>query len=120
MIVELFIPQLNQMIEFDFMKMKFDTDNHFIDGNQVISFQLRPNYSKNDTLMLGIHFTTDEIAIDERFPDYRFTTIEYLAKIELYDFNIEFVLQNNTLINNIIRAAKTMLPREYRLIKKTA
>lgn len=115
----LFIPQLNQEVIFDFMNMVLDDFDNRIKNEPVISFILKPEDSNLNHIHLGIHFSTDEFAIDEHYPNHRFTTIEDLRKIELYDFNLEFLMQNDVLICRLIKLAKTMIPRRYKLIQKT-
>ena len=109
---EIYIPQLAE-IEFDFMQMKPDSFRN-VDGEMKLAFELKctdPNYKTYD-LTLGINFNYNENAIDERFPNYRYTELESVYSIELYDYNIEYQFNDFT-IAKILQIAKTVMPRKY-------
>lgn len=118
MIQKLFIPQLNQEIEFDFMMMQFDNDIAFIDGELRATFLLSPNTQTIHNLVLGIHFNIKDYE-DLRFENYVYTGIESLYKIELYDFNLEFKLKYEDRAK-LLQIAQLLFPREYKLITEIA
>lgn len=108
----IYIPQLAE-IEFDFMQMKPDCFRN-VDGEMKLAFELKctdPNY-KAHGLTLGIKFNFNENAIDERFPNYRYTELESVHSIELYDYNIECQFNNFTTAK-ILQIAKAVMPRKY-------
>ena len=109
---KIYIPRLAE-IEFDFMQMKPDSFRN-VDGEMKLAFELKctdPNYKTYD-LTLGINFNYNENAIDERFPNYRYTELESVYSIELYDYNIEYQFNDFT-IAKILQIAKTVMPRKY-------
>jgi len=109
---KIYIPQLAE-IEFDFMQMKPDCFRT-VDGEMKLVFDLKcndPKY-KGPNLTLGLNFTFNENAIDERFPNYRYTELESLYSIELYDFNIEYQFNDFTTAK-ILQIAKAVMPRKY-------
>lgn len=109
---KIYIPQLAE-IEFDFMQMKPDCFRN-VDGEMKLAFELKctnPKYTGHN-LTLGINFNFNENAIDEHFPNYRYTELESLYSIELYDFNIEY--QFSDFVNSkILQIAKAVMPRQY-------
>lgn len=109
---KIYVPRLAE-IEFDFMQMKPDCFR-MVDREMKLVFELKcndPKY-KGHNLTLGINFTFNENAIDERFPNYRYTELESLYSIELYDFNIEY--QFSDFVNSkILQIAKAVMPRQY-------
>lgn len=106
------IPHLNQQFEFDFMKMQFDNDLAFIDGDLRATFLLTPTTPTCYNLVLGIHFNVNDF-IDERFDDYIYTGLESLYKIELYDFDLEIKLNYNDRAQ-LLLIAQSIFPREYK------
>lgn len=110
--IRLFIPQLNQEIEFDFMMMQYDEDLAYIDGELRATFLLRSNSETNPNLLLGVHFNIDDFT-DERFEDYVYTGLKSLHKIELYDFDLNIILNDNQR-DTILQIATTMFSRDYK------
>lgn len=109
---QIYIPQLAE-IEFDFMQMRPDCFRN-VDGEMKLAFELKctdPNY-KGHNLTLGLNFNYNENAIDERFPNYRYTELESLHNIELYDYNIEYQFNDFTTAK-ILQIAKAVMPRKY-------
>ncbi|MGV0964936.1 hypothetical protein [Empedobacter falsenii] len=109
---KIYIPRLAE-IEFDFMQMKPDCFRA-VDGEMKLAFELKcsnPKY-KGYNLTLGINFNFNENAIDERFPNYRYTELESIHSIQLYDYNIEY--QFSDFVNSkILQIAKAVMPRQY-------
>ena len=109
---KIYIPRFDE-VEFDFMQMKPELFRN-VDGEMRLVFQLHcsdPKF-KGHNLVLGINFNYNENAIDERFPNYRYTELESLYSIELYDFNIEY--QFSDFVNSkILQIAKAVMPRQY-------
>ena len=118
MVINLFIPQLNQSFKFDFMTMQFDNDLAFIDGDLRATFLLTPTTPTAYNLVLGIHFNMDDYE-DKRFENYVYTGIKSLHKIELYDFDLLIKLNYENRAK-LLLIAQSLFPREYRLIEKTA
>lgn len=114
----LFIHQLNQEIEFDFMNMQFDNDIAYLDGELRATFLLTPLIPTAYSLVLGIHFNINDYE-DERFKNYTYTGIESLYKIELYDFDLEIKLNYENRAK-LLQIAQSLFPREYRLITEIA
>ena len=109
---KIYIPQLAE-IEFDFMQMKPDCFRN-VDGEMKLAFELKcndPNY-KAHGLTLGINFNFNENAINERFPNYRYTELESVHSIELFDYNIEYQFNDFTTAK-ILQIAKAVMPRKY-------
>lgn len=109
---KIYIPQLAE-IEFDFMQMKPESFR-MIDGQLKVFFELKAfsNNLINRNLSLGIYFNYNENAIEEHFPNYRYTALESLHKIELLEYNAEYVFSEKVQAK-ILQIARSIIPRKY-------
>lgn len=109
---KIYIPQVSE-VEFDFMQMKpksFKT----IDGQLKAFFELKAfnNNFSDHNLSLGIYFNYNENAIDEHFPNYRYTELESLYKIELLEYESEYIFSEKVQAK-ILQIARSITPRKY-------
>ncbi len=113
---KIYIPQL-AVIEFDYMQMKPESFK-IVDGQLKAFFELKAfnNNFSGHNLSLGIYFNYNENAIDERFPNYRYTELESLYKIELLDYNAEYIFSEKDQAK-ILQIARSIIPRKYIEIK---
>lgn len=109
---KIYIPRFNE-VEFDFMQMKPESFKN-VDGEMRLVFQLHCSDPKlkGHNLVLGINFNYNENAIDERFPNYRYTELESIHTIVLYDYDIEYRFNDFTTAK-ILQIAKAVIPRQY-------
>ncbi|WP_312922583.1 hypothetical protein [Empedobacter brevis] len=109
---KIYIPQFNEVV-FDFMQMKPESFRN-VDGEMRLVFELHctdPKF-KGHNLVLGINFNYNENAIDERFPNYRYTELDSIHSIVLYDYDIEYRFNDFTTAK-ILQIAKAVMPRQY-------
>ena len=114
----LYLPYLGE-VDFDFMYMKLYENAHVIDNDLRLTFETYSISENHPSICLGIHFNYDEFAIDERFPNYRYTELTSIHKIEVYDHNMEIELDDKSM-NQLLLIAKSILPRQYVEIKEVS
>lgn len=109
---KIYIPRFDE-VEFDFMQMKPELFRN-VDGEMrlVLELQCTDPKFKGHNLVLGINFNYNENAIDERFPNYRYTELESIHSIVLYDYDIEYRFNYFTTAK-ILQIAKAVMPRQY-------
>lgn len=109
---KIYIPQISE-VEFDFMQMKPELFRN-VDGEMrlVLELQCTDPKFKGHNLVLAINFNYNENAIDERFPNYRYTELESIHSIVLYDYDIEYRFNDFTTAK-ILQIAKAVMPRQY-------